>query len=162
MLNEGTSGNRLLADTGALGVRASARFQRDVLDQAGARSVIILEGINDLIATGGTEATAQDVIDALQRLAERAHANGLRVIGATLTPIEGSVYDTPEVQQKRLAINAWIRATTAFDAVADFDAAVRDPTDPLRYLPRYDGGDHLHPNDAGYAAIAQAIDLASV
>lgn len=98
----------------------------------------------------------------MQQLADRAHARGLRVIGATLTPFAGSVYDTPDAQQKRAEVNDWTRTTGAFDAVADFDAAVRDPGDPSRYLPAYDGGDHLHPNDAGYAAMAQAVDLNSL
>lgn len=166
VLNEGISGNRLLTDAGSSGVRASTRFQRDALDQPGVRDVIILEGINDighnLGPAPGSPATAADIIAALQQLARRAHERGLRVIGATLTPFAGSKYDTPEAQQKRLDVNAWIRTTPSFDAVVDFDAVTRDPSDPLRYLPRYDSGDHLHPDDQGYAAMANAIDLAGL
>jgi lysophospholipase L1-like esterase len=163
VLDEGISGNRLLTDAGSSGINAQSRFQRDVLDQTGVRAVIILEGINDighnLGAQPGTEATTAALIAALQSMADRAHARGLRVIAGTLTPFAGSKYDTPAARQKRDELNAWIRTTDAFDAVVDFDAAVRDPADPQRYLPAYDSGDHLHPDDAGYRAMAGAVDL---
>jgi lysophospholipase L1-like esterase len=166
VLNEGISGNRLLTDAGSSGIRASARFGRDALSQTGVRAVLLLEGINDighnLGAEPGTPATADAVIDALRALAQRAHARGLRVIGATLTPFAGSKYDTPEAQQKRDAVNQWIRTAGTFDAVVDFDGVTRDPANPGYYLPAYDSGDHLHPNDAGYRAMADAIDLAQL
>jgi lysophospholipase L1-like esterase len=163
VLNAGTSGNRLVSDAGTNGVSAQARFERDVLAQSGARDVILLEGINDIGHNVGPVAadpvTPQDLIAAMSNIVRAAHAAGLRVIGGTLLPIAGSKYDTPEAEAKRQAVNDWIRRGRAFDAVVDFDAALRDPADPARYLPAYDCGDHLHPGDAGYQAMADAVDL---
>jgi lysophospholipase L1-like esterase len=121
----------------------------------------VLEGVNDI---GGarrkpTASTADDLIAAHRQIIERAHARGLDVYGATLTPFEGAFYFTEEGEAKRSALNQWIRTTRAYDAVIDFDAVVRDPAHPARFQARYDSGDHLHPNDAGYQAMADAIDL---
>lgn len=163
VLNEGISGNRVLTDAGGSGVSAQARFDRDVLGQTGVRDVLFLEGINDIGhnagPVSGEPVTAGDLIAGMTNLIARAHAHGLRITGCTLTPIGGSKYDTPEAEQKRQAVNAWIRTSRAFDGVVDFDAVTRDPADPTRYLPAYDSGDHLHPGDAGYQAMADAIDL---
>lgn len=163
VLNEGISGNRVLTDAGGSGVGAQSRFDRDVLGQAGVRDVVFLEGINDighdLGPVSGEPLTVDDLIAGIRNIINRAHAHGLRIIGGTLTPIGGSKYDSPEAEAKRQAVNAWIRTSGAFDGVADFDAAVRDPADPARYLPAYDSGDHLHPNDTGYQVMADSIDL---
>ena len=166
VLNEGASGNRLLTDAGSSGVSAQQRFDRDVLAQIGVRGVILLEGINDighnLGPVSGSPVTAQDLIDAMSNIIRAAHGHGLWIIGGTLLPIGGSKYDgpdSPDAEAKRLAVNSWIRTSSTFDGIVDFDAAVRDPADPSRFLPAYDSGDHLHPNDAGYQAMADAIDL---
>jgi lysophospholipase L1-like esterase len=169
VLNEGISGGRVLGDSVCFGTSALSRLNADVLDQAGARSVILLEGINDIgfplepdagCTAPNTAVTAQQIIAGYQQIIARAHARGLRVIGATLTPMEGSAYWSAATERERLAVNAWIRGSHAFDGVIDFDQVVRDPADPHRLLPGYDSGDHLHPNDAGYQAMADAIDLA--
>ena len=169
VLNEGISGNRVLGDSTCFGTSALSRLNADVLNQAGARTVILLEGINDIgfplepdagCTAPNTAVTPRQIIAGYQQIIARAHARGLRVIGATLTPIEGSAYWSAANEQERLAVNAWIRQSHAFDGVIDFDQAVRDPADPHRLLPAYDSGDHLHPNDAGYQAMADAINLA--
>jgi lysophospholipase L1-like esterase len=158
VLNTGIGGNRVLLDGGDwFGPSALSRFQRDVLDRTGVRSVIILEGINDIQQTPHQLDAAQ-ITAGLRQLVDRAHAKGLRVIGGTLTPFEGwYTYDAQE-EAAREAVNSWIRTSGAFDGIADFDAAVRDPADPHRMLPGYDCGDHLHPNDLGYAAMADAVN----
>jgi lysophospholipase L1-like esterase len=170
VLDAGIGGNRVLHDAMTnvrFGVNALSRFDRDVLSQPGAHYVIVLEGINDL-GHAGTSApqsemvSAQDIIAGLQQLAARAHENGLSIFGATLTPFEGTIYPgyfTPDKEVKRKAVNTWLRGTKAFDGVIDFDKAVRDPDHPDRMLAIYDSGDHLHPNDAGYKAMADSIDL---
>jgi lysophospholipase L1-like esterase len=169
VLNAGIGGNRLLHDASRnvqFGVNALARFDRDVLAQPGARYVIILEGINDL-GHAGTSApesetvSAEDIIAGLRQLAERAHENGLKIFAATLTPFEGAAggYFTPDKEVKRKAINEWIRSNHEFNGAVDFDKVVRDPNHPDRMLAEYDSGDHLHPNDAGYKAMAGAVDL---
>lgn len=163
VLNEGISGNRVLTDAGGSGVNAQSRFDRDVLGQTGVRDVVFLEGINDighdLGPVSGEPLNVDDLIAGIRNIINRAHAHGLRIIGGTLTPIGGSKYDSPEAEAERQAVNAWIRTSGAFDGIADFDAATRDPADPARYLPAYDSGDHLHPNDAGYQVMADTIDL---
>jgi lysophospholipase L1-like esterase len=171
VLDAGIGGNRILHDAGpksiAFGVSALARFDRDVLAQPGIKYVIVLEGINDL-GHAGTSApvsetvSAQQIIAGLQQLAERAHENGLKIYGATLTPFEGTAfpgYYSPKKETKRETVNAWIRTGRVFDGVIDFDKAVQDPAHPRRMLPAFDSGDHLHPNDAGYQAMGNAIDL---
>jgi lysophospholipase L1-like esterase len=162
VLNAGISGNRVLHDV--VGPNALARFDRDALLQSGVEDIIVLESINDIgfsnIPSNANQAvSADDLIAGLQQLIERAHARGIRIFGATLTPFEGATYASPEGEAKREAINKWIRTSGAFDGVIDFDATVRDPEHPKTVLPAYDSGDHLHPNDAGYQAMADAIDL---
>jgi lysophospholipase L1-like esterase len=167
VVNEGIGGNRLLLD--GLGPNALARFDRDVLAQTAVRAVIVLEGVNDL----GTLTRDHDVSPeehaalvgrieaAYSQMIERAHAHGIRVIGATILPYMGSSYyhPGPESEADRQAINAWIRGAGHFDSVVDFDQVTRDPQHPDRLLPAYDSGDHLHPGPAGYKAMGDAIPL---
>jgi lysophospholipase L1-like esterase len=141
-----------------------ARLDRDVLTQTGVTHVIVLEGINDIGfgAFGFTVPTADEIIAGHQQLIERARAGGLKIYGATLTPFEGTPfpgYFTPAGEAKRQAVNAWIRTSGEYDAVIDFDLVTRDPNNPTFLLPAYDSGDHLHPSDAGYEAMGNAIDL---
>ena len=170
VLNAGISGARVLRDK--MGVNALARFRRDVLAQPGIRAVIVLMGINDIawkdtpLALSDESTTTQELIAGYQQLIARAHARGVRIIGATLTPFEGALEDTPmrgyysaDKERVRQRVNDWIRHSGAFDAVIDFDAILRDPTHPTRLRPAYDSGDHLHPGDAGNRAMAEAIDL---
>src|SRR4029450_10501556 len=138
--------------TGGTGQNALARYDRDALVASGATHIIVLEGINDI--SGGN--IADRIIEGHRQLINRAPAQGLRIYGATLTPFANAP-DAREAQ--RLALNAWIRTSGEYDAVIDFDAAVRDPDNPRRMLPQYDSGDTLHPNSAGYEAMANAIDL---
>jgi lysophospholipase L1-like esterase len=163
VLNQGISGNRLLRD--GAGVNALARFDRDVLAQPGVKWLMILEGINDIGlgsragAASSDAVTSDDLIGALKQLIERAHEHGIKVIGGTLTPFEGAAYATESGETIRAAVNQWIRSSGAFDAVVDFDAATRDPEHPKQFRAGFNNGDHLHPNDAGYQAMADAIDL---
>lgn len=156
VMNAGISGNRVLTD--GAGQAAVTRLDRDVLQRAGARTVIVLEGINDIQLIPG-QGDADQIIAGLHDIADRSHAAGLRVLGATLTPFEGWGTYSPAQEGAREAVNTWIRDSGVFDAVVDFDAAVRDPADPHRMLPAYDSGDHLHPGDAGYRAMADSVDL---
>jgi lysophospholipase L1-like esterase len=155
--------------TDGLGPNALARFDRDVLAQAGVRWLIVFEGVNDL---GGLARTAevsqaehttraQRVIGAYEQIVNRARAHGIRVIGATITPYVGSDYYHPGAMSEadRQAVNQWIREPGHFDAVIDFDAVVRDPRQPDRLRPDYDCGDHLHPSPAGYKAMGESIPL---
>ena len=164
IINEGISGNRLLGD--GAGVNALARFDRDVLSQPGVNWLIVLEGINDiglgnLPGTPPAEVpTADDLIAAQKQIIERAHMHGIKVIGATLTPYVGASYATDRGEVMREAVNEWIRTGKAYDAVIDFDAAVQDPANPKQIRPSFNIRDHLHPNDAGYKAMAAAVDLA--
>ncbi len=163
VLNQGISGNRLLRD--GAGVSALARFDRDVLAQPGVKWLMILEGINDIglgaraDAAPGDAVTSDDLIVALKQLVDRAHEHGLKVIGGTLTPYEGAAYASESGEVIRVAVNQWIRTAGAFDAVVDFEAVARDPEHPKQFRPGFNNGDHLHPNDAGYEAMANAIDL---
>jgi lysophospholipase L1-like esterase len=170
VVDAGIGGNRILHDAQsniAFGVNALARFDRDVLEQPGVKYVVVMEGINDLGHAGSSApvsetVSADDLIAGMQQLIERAHDRGVKVYGATLTPFEGTVfagYFSPEKELKRKALNEWIRTGKAFDGVIDFDKAVRDPAHPDRVLAAYDSGDHLHPSDAGYKAMADSIDL---
>jgi lysophospholipase L1-like esterase len=171
VLNKGIGGNRLLRDPGEqplFGRAALARFDRDVLAQAGVEYLIVLIGINDIGHPGTgtipiTEAvTPGDLIAGYRQLIARAHEKGITIFGATLTPFEGTTfagYFTPQKEAVRQAVNQWIRTSGEFDGVIDFEAAVRDPAQPTRMLPAYDSGDHLHPNDAGMQAMANAIPL---
>jgi lysophospholipase L1-like esterase len=165
--NQGIGGNHLLTD--GLGPNVLARLDRDVLAPAGVRWVIVFEGVNDLggLARNGEvplaehAALVQRVIAAYQQMVTRTHVHGLRVYGATITPYAGSTYYHPRPlsEADRQAVNAWIRTPGNFDAVIDFDAAVRDPQHPDQLLPAYDCGDHLHPSPAGYKAMADIIPL---
>jgi lysophospholipase L1-like esterase len=163
ILNTGIGGNRVLHD--GTGPSALARFDRDVIDQAGVRYVIILESINDIghLARNPTPAdpavTADQLIAGLQQLIIRAHTHGIKIIGATLTPYGGAGYSSPAGETIRQTVNAFIRKPGNFDGVIDFEAATKDPANPSMYLPAYDHGDHLHPSDAGYKAMGDAIDL---
>jgi lysophospholipase L1-like esterase len=167
VLNEGIWGNRLLLD--GLGPNALARFDRDVLAQTAVRAVIVLEGVNDLgTLTRNHDVSAEEhaalvgrIEAAYAQMIERAHAHGVRVIGATILPYVGSGYyhPGPESEADRQAVNRWIREAGHFDAVVDFDKVTRDPQHPERLLPAYDSGDHLHPGPAGYKAMGEAIPL---
>ncbi len=161
VVNAGISGNRLLGEGAPqAGINALARFDRDVLMQTGVTHVIVLEGINDIgVARNNPSPTAADLISAHKQLIERARARGLKIFGATLTPFEGAAYWTPEGEAKRKALNDWIRTSSAYDGVIDFDQATRDPAAPTKFLPTYDSGDHLHPGDVGYKAMGDAVDL---
>jgi lysophospholipase L1-like esterase len=162
VLNAGIGGNRLLSDGAySSGPNALARFEHNVLAQPGATHVIVLEGINDIgYALHDPSPSAAELIAAHRQMIERAHAHGLKIFGGTLTPFEGAPRYTVEGEAKRAALNEWIRTAKAYDGVVDFDAATRDPGHPLRFKPEFDSGDHLHPNDAGYVAMGDAIDLA--
>ncbi|WP_254395474.1 SGNH/GDSL hydrolase family protein [Streptomyces sp. AC512_CC834] len=155
VLNAGISGNRVLTEGG--GPSATARLERDVLRRAGAQTVIVLEGIND-IQQIPRQGDAEQIIAGLREIADRSHAAGLRVLGGTITPFKGWGSYSPEQEAARASVNEWIRDGGVFDAVVDFDAALRDPADPHRMRTRYDSGDHLHPNDAGLQAMADAVD----
>src|SRR6266498_970784 len=156
VVNAGISSNRLLNST--WNPNALSRLDRDVLTVPGAKSVIVLLGINDI---GGQPQHHEptEIIAALRQISAQARAKGLRVLGGTLTPFEGSSNYTEELEGVRSAVNQFIRTSKAFDAVVDFDAAVRDPDAPLRLRPDFDSGDHLHPKDAGYQAMANAVRL---
>ncbi|MFJ8854368.1 SGNH/GDSL hydrolase family protein [Streptomyces sp. NPDC102437] len=160
--NAGIAGNRVLRDgRGGHGVRASARFDRDVLDVAGVKTVVIALGIND-VQQSPQETDPQRIADGLRSMTLRAHARGLQVVGATLMPYEGYATWTPGSNDVRERVNALIRAGGIFDSVIDFDAAARDPYRPTRLLPAYDSGDHLHLNDAGYRQLGSMVDLTTL
>ena len=170
VLNAGIGGNRVLSEAtvpagidvravGA-GINALARFERHVLSVPGVTHIIVLEGINDIgNARENPTPTAEDLIAAHKQLIEQAHARGLKVFGATLTPFWGAAYYTETGEAKRQALNEWIRTGKGYDGVIDFDKATRDPNDPKKLLAQYDSCDYLHPSDAGYKAMAEAIDL---
>jgi len=173
IVNEGIVGNRLLRDGDIFGVSALARFDRDALVLPGVTHIVLLEGINDICFPGAkmegqyladpTETrTAQDITFAYRQLISRAHARGVKVFGATITPCEGvdiPGYYSEAKETVRQTVNKWIRTSGAFDGVTDFDAVVRDPDHPSRLLPKFASKDHLHPNDDGYKAMADSIDL---
>jgi len=179
VVNEGIAGNRLLndcfmANVGCFGISALARFDQDALALPGVTHIVLLEGINDIgfpgaklgdgyLADPSDERTSEDLIFAYRQLISRAHAHGVKLIGATITPFEGvdvPGYYSESKEAVRQTVNKWIRSRGTFDGVIDFDVVLRDPHHPSRLLPRFASEDRLHPNDAGYKAMADAIDLA--
>lgn len=164
VLNQGIGGNRVLVD--GLGPSALSRFERDVLALANVRWLIIFEGINDIgvdgteRATGAPPNTAEAVIKAYDQMIQRAHARSILVFGGTLTPFEGSFYFDSIGEAERQRINEFIRHSGRFDAVIDFDEAMRDPLHPVRLAPELDSGDHLHPSAKGHRILANAVNLA--
>jgi lysophospholipase L1-like esterase len=161
VMNAGIAGNRVLSNGGfQAGINALARFEHNVLAQPGVTHVVFMEGINDIgNARENARPSAEDIIAGHKQLIERARSKGLKIFGATLTPFYGAAYYTEVGEQKRRAVNEWIRTSRAYDAVIDFDQVLRDPADPKKFLAVYDSCDHLHPSDAGYKAMADAIDL---
>ena len=162
VLNLGIGGNRLLNEGAPnFGINALARFDRDVLAQPGVAYVIVLEGINDIgmSARTGPSPSAEDLISAHRQLVERAHMKGLKIFGGTLMPFEGAAYFTPEGEAKRRAVNDWLRTSRVYDAVGTSTLPFATHSNPTRLLAAYDSGDHLHPSDAGYKAMADAINL---
>jgi lysophospholipase L1-like esterase len=167
--DEGISGDRVLTSDLCCGVNALARFDRDVVDRAGAKEVILLMGINDIgfsaitnpptTVEPTTDVSAAQIIAGYQQIIAQAHAAGSKIFGGTLTPSKGAGYYSTAGEAKREAVNHWILTSRAFDGVIDFAKVVADPSDPTMMAPQYDSGDHLHPNDAGYQAMANAIPL---
>jgi lysophospholipase L1-like esterase len=161
VVNTGIGGNRVLSDGGIaiFGQSALSRFDRDVLSVPGATHVVVLEGVNDLGASRTAPPSAEALIAGYRQLIGRAHAHGLKIIGATILPYGGAGYFAPPGEAVRTAVNTWIRTFHEFDGVVDFDAAVRDPAKPERMRADLQSGDWLHPNDAGYRVMSDAIDL---
>jgi lysophospholipase L1-like esterase len=162
VLNVGIGGNRVLNEVA--GPSALSRIDRDVLSQSGVRYVIVLESINDIgrlshITNPYDDITAQQLEMGLKQIADAAHEHGIKAIGATLTPYGGAGYSSDKGEQVREAVNDWIRNSGTFDGVADFDKATQDPANPTHFNAAYDSGDHLHPKDDGYKAMAGSIDL---
>jgi lysophospholipase L1-like esterase len=161
VLNQGISGNQVVRD--GAGVSALARFDRDVLGRPGVKWVILLEGINDINIRGrsnGPDAlTSDELIAGYRQIIERAHLNGIKVVGATIMPEEGVPTASERGEEIRQAVNRWIRDKGNFDAVVDFDLVIQDRSHPARINPAFDPGDHIHPNDAGNKAMADAFDL---
>jgi lysophospholipase L1-like esterase len=158
VINQGISGNRLVTDTPYFGLKGLDRLERDVLQQNGLKVVIFLLGINDI---GNGNYDAEQIIAGMKEVIKRIHAIGTRIYGGTLTPfaVFRAGYYTPQGEMTRETVNNWIRTSGAFDGVIDFDQVLRDPKKLLMLLPQYDSGDHLHPNDAGYEVMANAVDL---
>ena len=171
ILNQGISGNRVLHDgrgpSGAnFGPSAVARFDRDVLAMAGVDTLILLEGGNDINHPGDSAPieetiTPEDLIAGYRQVLARAHEHGIRVLFGTIMPFEGSIPAAvaPERERFRLAVNQWVLTNKEADGFIDFAAAIADPAHPARFAPQFDSGDHLHPNDAGYKAMADNIDV---
>jgi lysophospholipase L1-like esterase len=164
VVDAGIGGNRVLTDVPNIwqGISAIKRFAHDALGQPGVRDVILMEGINDIgnnAGPGGAPLTAQDLISGYQNLIQQAHAAGVRIIGGTMLPDKGNVYYSASAEAIRQAANTWIRTSGAFDGVVDFEKAAVDPADPTALNPAFDSGDHLHPNEAGMQALANAVDL---
>ncbi|MFJ2743188.1 SGNH/GDSL hydrolase family protein [Streptomyces sp. NPDC087440] len=171
VLNSGIGGNLVLNDSAWYGERATTRFSRDALDLPGVGTVVVLEGLNDI---GYQETTTQptykpapnitgrDLINGHQELIRQARAKGVRIVGATLLPLGGSDHYGKRAAAASDEFNHWVRTSGAYDAYVDFDKALADPADPERLHPAFDSGDHLHPNDAGYRAMANALNPASL
>ena len=163
-----TDGFRVLNNSPCFGTDALSRLDRDVITQAGVRDVILLEGINDIgfsqtpnsgCTVPNTNVSAADIIQGYEQIIARAHAASIKIFGATLTPFKGAAYWSPVAERKRETVNNWIKNSGEFDGVIDFAAATADPNHPQMFNPAFDSGDHLHPNDAGYQAMANAINL---
>jgi lysophospholipase L1-like esterase len=161
VLNAAIAGNRVLSEANPpFGINALARFDHDVLAQAGVTHVIVMEGINDIgMARQGEMPSPEEIIAGHRQLIERAHTRGLTIFGATLTAFEGAAYWSEAGERTRQAVNEWIRTGGAYDGLIDFDQVLRDPAHTTQLQAQYDSGDHLHPNDAGYLAMANAVDL---
>ena len=161
VVDVGIAGNRILGD--GIGPSALSRVDWDVLARSGARYLIVLEGINDIARVSDHHQPYGDLEQRLEfglaQIAAQAHQHGIRVFGATLTPYGNCDCATPEGRAVRQKLNQWIRTTRVYDGVIDFDQVTRDPEHPEQYLPQYDSGDHVHPSEAGYRAMANAIDL---
>lgn len=165
VINAGISGNRLLYD--GAGQNALDRFDRDVLSIPGLKSIMLLEGINDIgagstVDTDTGPRTPEEITAAYKQLIERAHARQIKIYGGTLLPYSGATYFSAQGEVTRQAVNSWIRGSGGFDGVIDFEAVTRDPAAPVSLIGAYQCGDNLHPNDAGYAAMANAVDLEMV
>lgn len=167
VLNAGIGGNLVLNDSAWYGEKSAHRFSRDALDLPGTGTVVVLEGLNDIGFSETDKPTykpapvvsARELINGHKKLIREARAKGVRVVGATLLPLGGSDHYGPRAAAVSDAFNEWVRTSGAYDAYVDFDKALADPADPERIAPAYDSGDHLHPNDAGYQAMARAVDL---
>lgn len=185
VVDEGIGGNRVLNDSPCFGINALARLNRDMLSVPGVKDVILLEGINDIgfsqVSPGpddtsvgphgfapvpfgcfspNTNVSAAQIERGYEQIISQAHARGLKVFAGTLTPFKGAFYWSSAAEVKRETVNTWIRTSGAFDGVIDFAKAVEGPYNPQYFNPAYNSGDNLHPNDAGYQAMANAIDLA--
>ena len=156
VVNMGIGGGGIF---GGLGPSAVKRFDRDVLNQSGARWLIVFEGVNDIGGSGSSTTLATNLINTYTQFADKAHARNMRAYGATITPFGGNGYYTVIHEATRQAVNAWFRTNTVFDGVIDFDATVRNPTTLTNLLSAYNSGDGLHLNPAGYKAMSDAIDL---
>ncbi|WML33255.1 SGNH/GDSL hydrolase family protein [Clostridium sp. OS1-26] len=171
VIREAIGGNRILHNSesklhGLFGPSGISRFEKAIIDHQGAKYIIVLEGVNDIMHTGpgglapASETVSKDeIITGLEKYIELAHKHNLKIYGATIMPFKGYEVYTDELDIKRKEINEWIRTSGKFDGVIDFDKATLDPDNPSKLLPRYDSGDHLHPSDAGGEAMAKAIDL---
>ncbi|MER6306359.1 SGNH/GDSL hydrolase family protein [Streptomyces sp. NPDC001657] len=170
VLNQGIGGNLLLSDSAWFGERAVGRFRRDVLDRPGVASVVVLVGLNDIgfsevdlpTYKPAPDRSVDELIAGYRELIAAARAAGVRIVGGTIMPFKGAEYHTPGAEAKRRKVNDWIRASGEFDAVADFAAALADPGDPEALAAHFDSGDHKHPGDEGYRAMAGAVDLAAL
>jgi lysophospholipase L1-like esterase len=169
IVDEGIGGNRVLNDSPCFGQSALTRFGRDVLSVPNVRDVILLEGINDIgfsqqpntgCSVPNTNVSAEQIINGYRQIIALAHTHGLKIFGGTLVPFKGAAYWSPAAEVKRDTVNNWILTSHAFDGVVDFARATEDPYDPQYLDPAYNSGDNLHPNDAGYQAMANAINLA--
>ena len=157
VMNAGIGSNRILA--GGAASSGLGRFDRDVLAAAGVRYLILFEGTNDINhSTPQDPVTSAELIMAINQIVDRAHTHGIKVIVATINPRQGDAWPD-EFEKMRSEVNAYIRTSKSFDGMIDFDKATRDPAHPRIYLPAFDGGDHVHPNDAGHTAMGNAVDL---